>query len=566
MTRSPATEWHRIAEQPFVLLEFGGSAQLYRSGTVIDVRESAQVGAALDELRGRNAVGFLAYEAGFALERKLAAKDARGELPLLWFMVDARREEAPELPNTDGAWASAPSPLIERADYLAAVETIQQHIIDGDIYQANFTFQSQVRTQGHPLALYAQLRERAQANWGAIMFTGTHWILSLSPELFFTCQGGQVTCRPMKGTAAPESDPETLRNDPKQRAENLMIVDLLRNDLSRVAEPGTVRVPELFEVERYPTVLQMTSTVTGRLQDRTGPINLLKAMFPCGSITGAPKIRAMEIIDELERGHRRVYTGSIGRLSTDGDAAFNVAIRTLVLPTGESVATIGLGSGIVVDSRGDAEWEECRAKGAFVATCAKFNLIETMRAENGMLADLHAHLDRLGSSAETFGFPFDRPALETALAERSGASGRIRLELAPDGSWTIDLSPMPQSPEVAQVAIVPRPTDRFDFRLAHKMTDRAFYDSAREESGAFEIVFVDDAGFLTEGSFTNLFVERDGRLITPPLSRGLLPGILRQKLLLNGDAVEGDLREEDLEAGFYVGNALRGLIRARLRP
>jgi para-aminobenzoate synthetase/4-amino-4-deoxychorismate lyase len=357
-----------------------------------------------------------------------------------------------------------------------------------------------------------------------------------------------------------------LRNDPKQRAENLMIVDLLRNDLSRVAEPGTVRVPELFEVERYPTVLQMTSTVTGRLPEGTGPADLLKAMFPCGSVTGAPKIRAMEIIDGLERGPRGIYTGSIGRLSADGDAAFNVAIRTLVLPTGERTATIGLGSGVVADSRPADEWDECRAKGAFVATPAKFNLIETMRAENGTLPDLHAHLDRLRRSAETFGFAYDRSALQTALAARAHGSGRMRLELAPDGSWTIELSPMPQSPEIAEVPVVRRPTDRFDFRLKHKTTDRAFYDSTREESGAFEVLFVDVEGFLTEGSFTNLFVERDGRLITPPLNRGLLPGILRQKLLASGEAVEGDLRKEDLEDGFYVGNALRGLIHARLRP
>ena len=223
-------------------------------------------------------------------------------------------------------------------------------------------------TAGHPLALYAAIRPRARAGWGGIVFTGEHWLLSFSPELFFTLEAGRVTARPMKGTAPAGSDPEALRGDPKQRAENLMIVDLLRNDLSRLSKPGTVKVPALFEVETYPTVLQMTSTVTGELEDGRGAVDLLETIFPCGSVTGAPKIRAMEIIAALEREQRGPYTGSIGRLAPDGEAAFNVAIRTLVLRGGESVARLGLGSGIVADSVAADEWRECLAKGEFVAT------------------------------------------------------------------------------------------------------------------------------------------------------------------------------------------------------
>jgi para-aminobenzoate synthetase/4-amino-4-deoxychorismate lyase len=564
---SPSSEWQKIAAEPFVLLEFEGIAKLYRGGDLVETATLEEVPSALVGLKGRSAAGFLSYEAGFAFEPKLRAERRHAELPLLWFMVGCACGEAPRLPDPAGAWVGAPSPLIHQTRYVRTVERIGEHILDGDIYQANFTFPCEVRTLGHPLTIYAQLRERAAGQWSAVVFTGTHWTLSFSPELFFTCEDGLVTCKPMKGTAGRDSDPHDLQQDPKQRSENLMIVDLLRNDLSRVAEPGSVRVPQLFAVESYPTILQMTSTVTAQLQQGLGAIDLLKAVFPCGSITGAPKIRAMEIIDALETAPRGIYTGSIGSLSADGDAAFNVAIRTLVLQDGQSVAQLGLGSGIVADSRGEDEWNECKRKGAFVATPAPFNLIETMRIDDGgQLPDLDAHLQRLERSAHAFGFPLDAAALEAELinhAARHGA-GRLRLELAPGGAIGIECTALPNSPELAQVVVRPRKVDREDFRLSHKTSDRSLYDEPRLESGMFEVLFTDEEGFLTEGSFTNLFAERDGRLITPPLSRGLLPGILRQRLLKSGEAMEGDLRLEDLKSGFYIGNALRGLIPARL--
>jgi para-aminobenzoate synthetase/4-amino-4-deoxychorismate lyase len=520
----------------------------------------------LERLRGADAVGFLSYEAAFAFESSLAGTRGSG-LPLLWFMTGADGEEAPPLPDGSGAWTSAPTPLIGREEYDRCVESIQQHILDGDIYQANYTFQSEVRVLGHPLAVYAQLRKRAGANWSAVIFTGEQWILSLSPELFFACDAeGQVTCRPMKGTAAAGSDPDALRNDPKQRSENLMIVDLLRNDLSRVARPFSVQVPEMFAVETYPTVLQMTSTVIGHLQKGLGAVDLLTAMFPCGSITGAPKIRAMEIIDQLEQSPRGIYTGSIGKLSADGRATFNVAIRTLVMREGEGAAIIGLGSGIVADSVSSDEWDECRRKGAFVATPCDFTLFETMRADPaGFMPDMEQHLDRLETSARTFGFDFDRSELRRRLGAHVTGPGRVRLDLAANGEVAIVTEPLPQTPEGAEVAVAERSVTRHDFRLRHKTSDRAFYDEPRLASGAFEVLFIDEEGFLTEGSFTNIFVPRDGKLVTPPLERGLLPGILRERLLANGEAMEADLRPPDLGEEFFIGNALRGLIPARLR-
>jgi para-aminobenzoate synthetase / 4-amino-4-deoxychorismate lyase len=563
-----ASEWREIAREPFALIEFGGQSILHRNPIrTVEARTAPGVAPALDELRDQDAVGFIGYEAGHALERSLAAEDPEADQPpLLWFMLGSSAEVPPPLPYTASAWAGVPRPLIGRDAYLASVDRIRRHIFDGDVYQVNLTFPAEVKVQGHPIAIYAQLRERAAANWSALVFTGEHWILSFSPELFFTGEDGRVVTRPMKGTAPAGSDPEALRNDPKQRAENLMIVDLLRNDLSRVAKPGSVQVPELFAVEHYPTLLQMTSTITAELEDGLGAIDLLRTIFPCGSVTGAPKIRAMEIIAQQESASRGVYTGSIGTLARTGDAAFNVAIRTLVIPAGSEVARMGLGSGIVADSIAQEEWDECLRKGAFVASPAAFRLIETMRIAGPRdLPDLDLHLDRLEASASALDFKFGRAAIREQIIASASCPGRLRILVAPNGFVEVERSSLPDVPERVEVALAPHPLDRDDFRRGHKTSDRAFYDQARTASGAFELIFVDLDGFLTEGSFTSLFVERDGRLATPPLSRGLLPGILRRKLVESGEAFEADLRPEDLAQGFYIGNALRGLIRARLR-
>lgn len=556
--------------------EGAGPARLYRDpAEIVHVREPGEVRAALARLRGtgRESAGFLAYEAGHALEPKLARLGrtaAGGEPPLLWFGLFDRAEEVDAerlLPDPAGAWAGPPRPLIERADYEARVAEAREHILAGDVYQANLTFPADVPTAGHPLALYAALRKRARGGWGAIVFTGEQWLLSFSPELFFTLEAGRIEARPMKGTAPLEADPESLRSDPKQRAENLMIVDLLRNDLSRVSRPGSVKVPALFEVETYPTLLQMTSTVTAELEPGVGPWDAVEAMFPCGSVTGAPKIRAMEIIAALEREPRGPYTGSIGRVAPDGSAAFNVAIRTLVLRDGESVARLGLGSGIVADSVAAEEWAECLAKGKFVETGRPFDLIETMRfTPDEGIAELERHLERMKSSGEALGFAFDRHHARNELQAATFALGGprlVRLRLSRTGAIAIESRPPPPRPEEpVEVGVAPLPVEREDFRLRHKTSDRAFHDEARGD--AFEILFEDPDGFLTEGSFTSLFVERGGRLATPPLSRGPLPGVLRGKLIDEGRAFEADLRVADLAGGFYIGNAVRGLIAARL--
>ena len=563
------------AATPFVLLddarEGGAPPRLYRRPVaVLEARQPAEVRPLLDRLRdatarGLCAAGFLAYEAAPAFEPTLAAVDPAG--PLAWFGLFDGWEEpdvAALLPDPVGARVLPPQPRIDRAEYDRRIAAVLDLIAAGDLYQANLTFRADVRFLGDPLALYAAVRARAAAGWGGAVATGRDLILSFSPELFFAVEDGRVTCRPMKGTVRPgPGAAERLAADPKQRAENLMIVDLLRNDLSRVAAPGSVAVPALFEVEHYPTVLQMTSTITADLAPGRDAIDLIAAAFPCGSITGAPKVRAIEALAAIEATPRGVYTGSIGRLDADGSAQFNVAIRTLHV-CGET-ATMGLGGGIVADSRADEEWDEALAKGAFLTAGQRIvDLIETMAFDplDGIVL-LDRHIARMGASAAALGFAFDRHAARNELQAatfRLREARRVRLLLAATGALAVEVAPMPPADGgPVSVAIVPLPVAPTDWRLRHKSSDRGFYDDARRAAGTQEVVFFRPDGRLTEGSHSSLFVERDGMLVTPPLDRGLLPGVLRAELIASGRAVEGDLTAADLAGGFLVGNALRGL-------
>lgn len=570
--------------QPFILLDdaragvgrlFTGMEQVVQATTLAEVRPAL---AAVRALGGERA-GFLAFEAGYALDDFGAVPLLDAHLPLLWFarFRDVRRLDDNAIDTVLAAGPAsigATEPSIDRSAYDAMLARIACLIAAGDVYQVNATFAATVATRGHPLALYRRLRRAQRAPHGALIHTGRDWILSLSPELLFDLTDRTLTTRPMKGTAprgatlaADEAEAAALATDPKNRAENLMIVDLLRNDLARVAEPGSVAVPALFEIERYPTVLQMTSTVTATARADVDAIDVLDALFPCGSVTGAPKHRAMQIIADVEAAPRGAYCGSIGSIGADGDAVFNVAIRTLALQPG--VARLGLGGGIVADSTASSEWQEALAKARFLARAPRpADLIETMRFEpgNGIL-HRQLHLSRLAQSAAFLGHRFDPGAVNSALDRAIAgleAPARVRLLVAQGGAASIATGPLPAPPAVVAVALVPLPVPISDWRLRHKTSDRAFYDDARRASGGFEVVFVRPDGRVTEGSFTNVFVERDGRLLTPPLTDGLLPGVLREALIADGRAVEAPLTTADLSPGFLIGNALRGLLPARL--
>jgi para-aminobenzoate synthetase / 4-amino-4-deoxychorismate lyase len=578
------------ANKPFVLLDDARvqgavPARLYMEPVeTLIAHDAGELEAVLRRLaeaqsEGLHAAGFLGYAAGFALEPKLA--ELKGSGPLAWFGLFTGYEsiEADQLVtrlgDPAGAWLGSVTPNVSRQEYGASFAAVEHYIVDGDIYQANLTFRAKAHYAGHPLALYAAVRPRASAGYGGVIWTGEDWYLSFSPELFFALKDGRITTKPMKGTAKTLPDPARdaaaiaeLRADPKQRAENLMIVDLLRNDLSRVAEAGSVEVPHLFAVESYPTVHQMTSTVTAQLKAGLDAVDLIRAIYPCGSITGAPKIRAMEIIEEIETSPRGIYCGSIGRIDAGGDAAFNVAIRTFSLNESEKTLSLGLGSGLVADSAAGPEWDECLAKGEFARVPrADFDLIETMRFDpDSGIARLELHLDRMKASARTFDFAFDRHEARNRLHAATfhlDSAVKIRLLAGKSGALAIEVRPLPETLHAPlSVKLVPLPVDPSDFRLAHKTSDRAFYDKARIYAGCDEVIFTDKDGRLTEGSFTALFVERDGELLTPPLTCGLLPSVLRRELIDSGRAKEAELTEADLAGNFFMGNSVRGLIPA----
>ncbi|MEZ5680761.1 MAG: aminodeoxychorismate synthase component I [Erythrobacter sp.] len=597
---------------PFVLLddarESGAAdALLFENPREVFVArradEVAGVLAAADEARqaGGHLAGYIAYEAGLALEPKLATlADARsgGAGPLVWLGLfdEPTRILAADMPewlstHAQGGGSVGPlDPQLSPGGYEEVFARLQEAIRAGDIYQANLTFPLAGNFTGDPLGLYAALRPAAQAGYGGVIFDGSHWLLSLSPELFVSLKGREAKAKPMKGTRPRGSDEasdlalaEELAGSVKDKAENLMIVDLMRNDLSRVAEAGSVRVDDPFAIETYPTLHTMVSVVRARLKDGQGAKDLLHALFPCGSITGAPKIRAMELIDEVERDPRGPYCGAIGRIDADGDAAFNVAIRTLRLTeieNGRGKAVLGVGGAIVADSEARAEWREALVKGAFVRKtspdhrAAQFDLIETMRfTPEAGIPFLETHLERMKASAGELGISFDRHEARNqlhALCFVLESPSRVRLLASRSGAIALEAQDMPVAwPDPASAIIMPLPVDPGDLRLRHKTTDRGFYEDAQavaHQHGAQETLFVREDGLVTEGCVTNIFVRGDdGVLLTPPASLGLLPGVLRHTLIANGEAREAELRVEDLDKGFFLGNALRLLMPAKLK-
>ena len=600
------------AVQPFVLLddarvEGASDAQLFENPRALfvahvpeQVLPALQAAERAQAETGGTLAGYLAYEAGLALEARLtglAAERSGAAGPLVWLGLFDTVQTIPaaEMPQwlaerAGAAGAGGPAsigplePQISTGAYLDAFDRLQEAIRAGDIYQANLTMPLAGPARGDPLAIYAAMRPSSNAGYGGLIFDGSHWLLSFSPELFFSLKGDAARVKPMKGTrprgrneAEDRLFAQELASSVKDRAENLMIVDLMRNDLSRVAVAGSVQVEKPFHVESYPTVHTMVTTVRAQVQPGKGAMDMIRALFPCGSITGAPKIRAMELIHEVERDARGPYCGSIGRIGANGDAAFNVAIRTIRLTPGENErhhAVLGVGGAIVADSDGMDEWRECLVKGGFARGHAGgHDLLETMRFDpHEGVPLLERHLERMKGSAAELGFSFDRHEARNriqALCFQLETPAKLRLLASRNGELALESAPLPPAATAPVGCIaVPTPVVPGDWRLRHKTTDRAFYDSATalaRQMGAGEAVLVRADGLVTEGSYTNVFVERDGMLLTPPASLGLLPGVLRAQLLADGRAVEAELTLDDLADGFLLGNALRGLMQATLK-
>ncbi|MDY0329938.1 MAG: chorismate-binding protein [Thiomonas sp.] len=620
------------AAQPTSRLFIGAAAQWRAEGQAQVEAAFARIEAELAQ--GRQVALFVAYEAAQALAGLPVHASSTPPLVEALSFSDAARLSA------DGVaqWlqtqlaalpdAQAPSgvaglqPGISQAGYHEALARIAAHLRAGESYQINFTWPLYGRVFGHPLALYVALRQAQPTRHSCLAKLGGRWVLSFSPELFFARDGATLHARPMKGTAPRKKDAQAdaqaarqLAADPKNRAENLMILDLLRNDLGRLAVPGSVRVPERFSVEPYPTVWQMTSSVQATLDERAGPrcwAEILAALFPCGSVTGAPKRMSMEIIRALEDGPRGLYTGAIGFIdprdaASGPQAVFSVPIRTLEVEdrlqtAGQAAGTrafrLGIGSGVVIDSDPAAEWQECWDKLRFVtAHDPGFGLIETFAAVwPAQTERIERHLARLARSAAFFGFACDLPALREALAQAhrglcwsqpaaplagadpwqaacaalAPAPWRTRLVLRKSGAFEVDVQPLPLAPQQPVRLLFAADTlNSADVFLRHKTTHRARYDAAwraAEAQGAFDQIFCNERGELCEGARSTLLLRIDGAWCTPALQCGLLPGVARQVLLDSGAVRERVLLRDALwhaEAVALV-NSLRGVLAAQL--
>jgi para-aminobenzoate synthetase/4-amino-4-deoxychorismate lyase len=534
---------------------------------------------------GQHGAGFVSYEAAPGLDSALPAHP-RGALPLAWFGIFAERVAVePGTTTVPGTCRLLmPEPSWNEADYAAAFATVKQYIAAGDSYQVNLTFRERFRFAGEPFVLYRRLCAAQPAAFCAWLRLGDVAIASASPELFFARRGNAITMRPMKGTsprgidaAADLRRQQQLAASPKERAENLMIVDLVRNDLGRIAETGSVQVPALFAVESYPTLHQMTSTVTARLREGAGLVDIFRALFPCGSVTGAPKRRSMAIINELEQGARGLYCGALGFVSPGGEAVFSVAIRTAVLDLRRGAGEMGVGSGVTADAEAVAEYRESLGKVAFVAGAAEpLSLVETLLWDSGRgYVLLERHLRRLAASAAALDFCCAMDQVRQrllAVMPVGGGRHKVRLLLAVDGNVTITtttLVPRACLSPPSRVVLAAEPIDHREPLLHHKTSWRPWYDGVLERHpDVIDVLFCNRRGEVTEGTVHNLVMEKDGHLVTPAVACGLLPGTLRQELLDRGVLTEAVILKEDLLAArrLWLINSVRGWRRVALVP
>jgi para-aminobenzoate synthetase/4-amino-4-deoxychorismate lyase len=542
---------------------------------------------------GRWAAGFVAYEAAGGLDptlptRALGPGEPFGELPLAWFcLFDAPRSVASLRPEVEmeESYAVAPwKPDWDRAGYERKLDRIREHLAAGDTYQCNLTVRLRSQADGDLLGLYRDLALAQRGAHSAYVDTGRHVIASASPELFFDWTGDRLTTRPMKGTAPrgrwsaeDAARAEGLAGSVKERAENLMIVDLLRNDLGKLADVGSVEVPALFEVERYETLWQLTSTVTARPRPATALADVFRALFPSGSVTGAPKRSTMALITEVEESRRGVYCGAVGIVAPPGapfQARFNVAIRTVVVDRATGDAVYGTGGGITWDSTAGAEHAELLTKAAILhRRREECSLLETMGYRPGTgLRNVERHLGRLAASAGYFGFDLDearvRSALRDALAGVS-APRRVRLVVSRTGVPAVELAPMPPRRRAPVVlAADDQPVDSSDVWLYHKTTRRSTYEArSARHPGSDDVLLVNERGEVTESTIANVAVFLDGRWWTPPIGSGCLPGVERGRLIEKGRLAERNFTFEDLRTaeGIALVSSLRGWRPATLR-
>lgn len=567
----------------------GSSFILTDPVSTLTAKTLSDVPVVLDEVSaaaasGHWVAGYVAFDAAPSFDQSLVAHRDR-TLPLAWFGVFKGRSPVERLgtkADAGGYSTSRWSPLVERSTYDAAFGSVIDHIGAGDVYQVNLTFPMRAAFSGDPSELYASMVDAQEAGYASHIWHDDVHVASVSPERFFAIDQGRIVTRPMKGTRQrgrwSNEDlalREELATSVKDRAENLMIVDLLRNDLGRIAEFGTVSVDELFAIERYATVWQMTSEISAMLSPEVSLRDVFAALFPCGSVTGAPKSSAMQVIAEVEPHPRGIYCGAIGFVppgdGTDG-ASFSVAIRTAVINLGEGVVHYGVGGGITWDSDADGEYDEARAK-AMVLTSrpSPTGLIETIRWD-GRWYWLDEHIDRLAESADHFGIDVDSATLRSALEALAGlldAPTRVRVVVNSDGSTSVTTDeapsrfvtrPGPES-DVTTIEIDFDPVDARDPSLYHKVLDRSVYDlRSRRHPSVDDVLLTNGSGNVTETTIGNIVCRFGDRWVTPPVADGLLPGILRGELLGEGFISEESISIEEIRTAdaIAVVNSVRG--------
>jgi para-aminobenzoate synthetase/4-amino-4-deoxychorismate lyase len=568
-------------------LTAGSALRFPEAEQVLAAWSPGDVAGVLDEVDRRTsagawAFGFVAYEAASGLDPVLATRDPVDGLPLAWFGITAAPSDTSVVRPGPGGWtAGCWTAEWDERRHRSAVREVRARIAEGETYQCNLTTRLTRHLDGDPLELYRDLALAQRGAYNAYLDTGRFVVAGASPELFFELSGDRILMRPMKGTAArgrtvaeDERIVSRLRASPKERAENVMIVDLVRNDLARVAVAGSVRVPRLLHAERFATVHQLTSDVTARLRPDAGLAAIFRALFPCGSVTGAPKARTMELIRDVEDGPRGVYCGAVGVVAPPGTpfrARFSVAIRTVLVDRERGVATYGTGGGITWGSRPDAEYAELLTKARVLDTRPReFHLVETMRHESGQLRSLDAHLARVAASAAYFGFPVDDAAVRATLDARLAGAGdaRVRLRCYRDGTVGVDVEELPR-PAAAPVRLVidPEPIDSGSCWPHHKTSLREPYSSRMaRHPAADDVLLVNERGHVTESCTANLAARLDGRWWTPPLESGCLPGIERARLVAGGVLHGRILRPADLRRAddLALVNSLRGWRQATL--
>lgn len=521
----------------------------------------------------------VSYDAAPAFDRALHSK-RMPELPLAWCAIFDERSSASCTVAPRDTIPPRMVPLISREEYSAAFARIRRYIAAGDSYQVNFTYPSRLRLGEDDFDFFCSVGESQGACYSAYLDLGTHRILSFSPELFFRREGDVITTRPMKGTAprgrwTAEDDERAaaLSTSPKDRAENVMIVDLLRSDLGRIAETGSVSVDRLFAVERINRVLQLTSTVSAKARPGTTLADIFCALFPCGSVTGAPKPRTMAIIEELERFPRGIYTGAVGLISPGGDAVFNVPIRTLVSDAMTGEAVFGVGGGITWDSTSEGEYDETLLKASFLGAARRdFDLLETIALANSEYALLERHVARMCDSASYFEFRFNEPDLRAGLdsfaRKHAAGSWRVRVSASRTGQIRIEATELPpprRTPLLVKLAA--SPIDHLDPLIYHKTTRREGYERELTASQPCDdVIFWNSRREITESTIANVVFHSGGEDCTPPREAGLLAGTLRDELLERGELFERTITVDDLtDAGtFFLINSVRGRMAARL--